>query len=102
MSEIVVTDEPGSDRYAIDVDGARAGLLTYELEPQRISLMHAEIDPAMEGRGLGSRLIAFALEDARARGLAVLPFCPFVKSYIERHGEYLELVPEPSRARLGL
>lgn len=102
MSEVVVTDQPSSDRYVIDVDGTRAGLLTYELELEQISLMHAEIDPTMEGRGFGSKLIAFALEDARERGLAVLPFCPFVRSYIKRHAEYLELVPEASRGRLGL
>jgi predicted GNAT family acetyltransferase len=47
-------------------------------------------------------LIRFALEDARARRLAVLPFCPFVKSFIERHREFEELVPEAYREQFGL
>lgn len=102
MSEVVISDQPGSDRYVIEVEGARAGLLTYRLAPEKISFMHAEVDPSMEGRGLGSRLVAFALDDARRRGLAVLPFCPFVASYIHAHREYLELVPEAGRARFGL
>jgi hypothetical protein len=32
----------------------------------------------------------------------VLPFCPFVKAFIERHDEFLELVPESFRAQFGL
>jgi hypothetical protein len=102
MSEVVIADEPGSASFVIEVDGARAGFVSYRLEPEQISFMHAEVDPSMQGQGLGSRLIAFALDDARERRLAVLPFCPFVKSYIERNREYLELVPEPSRGQFGL
>ncbi len=43
-------------------------------------------------------LVAFALGEARERGLAVLPFCPFVKAYIQRHREYVELVPADRRS----
>jgi hypothetical protein len=102
MSEVVICDQPGSDRYVIEVEGARAGFLTYRLAPEKISFMHAEVEPSMEGRGIGSRLVAFALDDARRRGLAVLPLCPFVASYIHDHGEYRELVPEAVRGRFGL
>jgi uncharacterized protein len=102
VSEIVIADEPGADRYEITVAGVPAGFVTYRLEPGQISLLHAEVDATMEHRGLGSRLIGFALDDARRRGLGVLPFCPFVRSYIERHSEYLELVPAAERGRFGL
>ena len=63
---------------------------------------HTEIDDAFEGRGLGSILIRAALDAARGRGLAVRPDCPFVRGYIARHSEYLDLVPVDLRARLGL
>ncbi|MFD5436489.1 GNAT family N-acetyltransferase [Kitasatospora sp. NPDC127067] len=43
-----------------------------------------------------------ALDDARARGLHVLPYCPFIRGWIRKHPEYADLVPEASRARLGL
>jgi hypothetical protein len=56
----------------------------------------------IQGRGLADRLIRFALEDARARGLAVLPFCPFVKAFIERHREFEALVPNTYREQFGL
>lgn len=51
---------------------------------------------------LGGKLVAHALDDVRARGLAVLPFCPFVNSYIEGHPEYLDLVPAEHREKFGL
>ncbi len=83
-------------------DGERAGFVIYRLEPERIALLHTEVDDAFEGQGIGGALISGALDDARARGLAVLPFCPFVRGYISKHPEYLDLVPEDERERFEL
>jgi uncharacterized protein len=99
---IAVSDNPGEHRYEIALDGERAGFVKYRLKPGQIALIHTEVDDRFEGQGLGGRLIAFALDDARSRDLAVLPFCPFVKAYIQRHPEYLELVPEGRRGDFGL
>ena len=68
----------------------------------QISFIHTEVDEEFEGQGLGSALVAEALDDARKRDLAVLPFCPFVNSYISNHPEYLDLVPEADRKRFDL
>jgi uncharacterized protein len=68
----------------------------------RSRIRGTEIDPRFEGRGLGSQLIAEALDDARRRQLAVLPFCPFVRSFIASHADYVGLVPEERRAAFGL
>ena len=104
MSEvqIAIADDPAGHRYEIRVDGEPAGLLQYRLRPDLIELVHTEIDEEFEGRGLGSRLISFALNDARERGLAVLPFCPFVNDYIQRHRQYVDLVPEGRREEFEL
>ncbi|GAA3480437.1 hypothetical protein GCM10018966_049670 [Streptomyces yanii] len=53
-------------------------------------------------RGLGGLLARGALDDARTRGLRVLPYCPFIRGWIGKHPEYADLVPEASRARFGL
>jgi predicted GNAT family acetyltransferase len=100
--EVSVADDPASGRYVIEAGGTRAGFLTYKLSDGRIALNHAEIDPASEGTGLGSQLVTYALQDARARGLEVLPHCPFVRHYIEHHDEFQNLVPEAVRGRFGL
>jgi predicted GNAT family acetyltransferase len=96
-AQTTVVDNSGAERYEIQVDGKPAGLLQYRLQPGLIELVHTEIDEEFEGRGLGSRLISFALNDARERELAVLPLCPFVKDYIQRHRQYVDLVPEGRR-----
>jgi predicted GNAT family acetyltransferase len=97
-----VADNPERQRYEIGVDEEPAGFVRYRLRPGQISLDHTEIDARFEGQGLGSELVSFALDDARERGLAALPFCPFVKAYIQRHREYVDLVPEDRRAEFGL
>ena len=99
---VAVRDVPERERYEVTLDGLAAGHLAYLLRPGLIALVHTEIDERFEGHGLGSSVIRFALEDARERGLAVLPSCPFVKSFIERHREYADLVPADMRARFGL
>lgn len=91
-SEIAVADRPEADRYEITADGERVGFVSYCLAPEVITFLHAEIDPARKRNGLGSRLVAGALDDARARGLKVRPVCPFVAAYIERHSDYRDLL----------
>lgn len=100
--QIAVTDNPDAQRYEIRLDGELAGFAEYRLHPGLIELVHTEIDEEFEGRGAASQLISFALEDARKRNLAVLPFCPFVEDYIQRHRHYADLVPEERRQSFGL
>jgi predicted GNAT family acetyltransferase len=101
-AQIGVTDNADGGRYEIHVGGELAGFLTYRLRSGLIELVHTEIDEEFEGRGLGSQLISFALDDARERGLAVLPFCPFANDYLQRHRQYVDLVPEGRREEFGL
>ncbi len=99
---IEVADAPDRERYELSIEGAVVGFTAYRTRPGLIAFIHTEVDERLEGRGLAGRLIRFALEDARARGLAVLPFCPFVKGFIERHREFEALVPETYREQFGL
>ncbi len=99
-----VLDAPESSRFEIHADGRLAGFAQYRMKGGGLIVFtHTEIDDAFEGRGLGSTLVRAALDAARARNLAVRPDCPFVRAYIARHpGDYLDLVPEELRPRLGL
>jgi predicted GNAT family acetyltransferase len=99
---INVIDAPDRDRYEISIDGEVVGFTAYATRPGLIAFVHTEVDERLQGRGLADRLIRFALEDSRARGLAVLPFCPFVKAFIERHREFEDLVPDPYRKQFDL
>ncbi len=97
-----IADNPKQQRYEISVEGELAGFVQYRAKPGLIALIHTEVDDRFEGQGLGGRLIAHALDDARAQGLAVLPFCPFANAYIQRHPEYVDLVPEDRRQAFDL
>ena len=98
-----VTDDRARSRFEITEDGARVGFLTYRTAPGVLDLVHTEVDPDHGGRGLAGIMVRYALDDARARGLAVLPHCPYVARFIGEHtDEYLDLVPEARRAQFGL
>ena len=87
-----VRDAPDLNRYEIRADGDLAGFAAYRLDGDRIVMTHTEIDPAFEGRGLGSALARSALDDARARGRTVEARCPFIASWIRKHQEYVDLL----------
>ncbi|MFD0866118.1 GNAT family N-acetyltransferase [Tessaracoccus lubricantis] len=87
-----VTNNPERKRYEIRLDGELAGFADYILSNDLITFTHTEIDPAFEGKGLGSTLVREALDDVRAAGdRKVLPLCPFVKSWLQRHHDYADL-----------
>src|SRR4051812_112439 len=98
-----VRDNPAGSRYEIHGDGVLAGFAAYRLLSGRIAFTHTETDPALAGRGLAKNLVVEALDDARRRGLAVLPFCPYVRAVIARDpGRHLDLVRREDRARFEL
>jgi predicted GNAT family acetyltransferase len=88
----VVRDNPDALRYEILRDDRLLGEIRYRTEPGVITLVHTEVKLAAEGQEVGSRLVAGALEDIRARGLRVEPVCRFVSAYLSRHPEYGDLV----------
>jgi uncharacterized protein len=90
--DVRVTDNADQRRYEIYLGDTRAGFLSYRAEKDRIVLVHTEIAPELQGGGLGTRLVAAALEDVRARGLSIVPRCPFVVDYIRDHPEAAALV----------
>lgn len=92
MADIEVRDVPDQHRYEARLDGAVAGRAYYRSRGARVVFTHTEVDPAVEGRGVGSALARGALDDVRARGLRAVPSCPFIAAWIARHPDYADLV----------
>jgi uncharacterized protein len=88
---MTVTNNEVAQQFEVHVGGLLARLM-YERTGERVIFAHTEVPAVLEGRGVGSLLARAALDDARARQLQVVPHCPFVRGYIERHPEYRELV----------
>jgi len=72
--------------------GGEPAVLTYRRRDGEIELLHTEVPPTLEGKGIGSALARTALEYARDHGLRVVPICRFVQAYIRDHPEYASLV----------
>jgi predicted GNAT family acetyltransferase len=94
-----VVDVPEASRYELRLGGRLVGLAAYRHRDGRIVFTHTKVDDAYEGHGFGSRLAEAALQDARRQGLEVVPLCPFIASYIDRHPEYQPLVAAGYRER---
>ena len=93
MSEFTVTDQPQLHRYEVRAeDGSVVGFSAYRRDGAVVVFTHTEVDDAMEGQGVGSRLVRGALDDVRAAGLTIRPLCPFVRAYVDGHPEYADLV----------
>ena len=97
MSDVTVRDNPAELRYEAREGDRLLGEIRYRTEPGLVVLVHTDVASSAEGSGVGSALVAGALDDIRARGLRVVPVCPFVAAYVRRHPGYADLVaPDPA------
>ena len=87
---------PDARRFEVHAEGKTA-FLSYRRDGDRLVLIHTEVPESLRDRGIGGRLARFALDYAKREGLGVVPRCPFVKTYIQEHPEYLPLVPGSAR-----
>jgi uncharacterized protein len=100
--DLQVTDNTDQSRFEIRADGELAGFVQYEVRDNEIDFTHTQTDDRFRGHGIAGRLVLSALETARERNLMVLPYCPFVRSWITGHREYSDLVPADRRAQFDL
>lgn len=91
-TETIARDD-ARHRYILRTeDGTEAGYIEFHEDGRVIDMPHTIVDPKFEGRGYGTKLVRFALDDARGRGLKVKPTCPFIARYIDKHEEYQDLL----------
>jgi predicted GNAT family acetyltransferase len=102
MTDVTISHHPESGHFIAKIDGEGAGYIEYKRRGSDIAILHTIVDPAFEGHGVGSALAQVALATARREGWGVLPYCPFIQSYILRHPSELELVPPERRVAFRL
>ena len=86
-----VIDNHAERRFELHADGEMS-VLTYRISGDRIRLIHTEVPRDQRGRGYADLLARAALERAARDHLRVVPLCPFVRAFLERHPEYNTLV----------
>jgi predicted GNAT family acetyltransferase len=91
-SEPTVRNDPEANRYEIVEDGRVVGIAAYHHRGDTLVFTHTEVDQDAGHSGLGSTLVRAALDDVRSQGAKIVPLCPFVRGWIERHPDYADLV----------
>jgi predicted GNAT family acetyltransferase len=99
-SGIKVEDNQAENRYEASDGGGVTGVARYVRRGGRTIFVHTEVDEDRQGAGVASAMIAAALDAERAAERPVVPLCPFVRSFIERHTAYADLVDYPLLAAI--
>jgi predicted GNAT family acetyltransferase len=97
---IELVDHPLGGHYDAVVDGATAGSAFYRVVEGRLVVTHTEVRDEFEGQGVGGAIAKGLLATVRANGQQIVPLCPFISGYIERHPEYEDLVDRATYDRL--
>lgn len=86
---LIDNEERKQYEFHIGGDSAR---IEYIKAQGKIFLMHTEVPAKFEGKGIGSALVRQVLDDIQQKGLMLVPLCPFVAAYLNRHPEYNALL----------
>jgi uncharacterized protein len=90
--DLTVTDNLFEGRYEALLDDEVVGTAEYELSDDLMILIHTDVEPMHQDQGIGGALARFVVNDARRRGLRVRPVCPFLRSWLDRHPDYADLI----------
>lgn len=86
-----ITNNVNGQRFEAPV-GNDVAFISYRWENGRLALMHTEVPEAFEGKGIASKLAAFAFEQAKQQQRKVIVFCPYISTWLKRHHEYNALI----------
>lgn len=101
MTEPDIRDNAERRRYELPVDGEVA-VVTYNLNAPNLMITETLVPERLEGQGLASRLARHVIADAQARGLKILPVCPYFAAYLQKHPEHADAVHSTYRGVLGI
>ncbi|MBO6717354.1 MAG: N-acetyltransferase [Rhizobiaceae bacterium] len=91
--EVEETDSKG--RYVHRAGGAEAEMTFSKAGPRLLIIDHTEVPDAFRGQGVGAKLVARAVEDARKSGKKIIALCPFAAAQFRRHDEWQDVIQQP-------
>lgn len=95
LPEICLEDEGSKGRYVLRAaNGAEAEIVFTKVGEHEITLDHTEVPEAFRGQGVGVKLVARAVEDARSSGRKIVPLCPFAAAQFSRHPEWADVLKQ--------
>ena len=88
-----VIDNKEMNRFETEIDDHQA-IIEYSVMPNILSLNHIEVDKELAGKGVASEMTETVLLQIEQRGLKVIPICPFIKKYIQKHPEWNSIIAD--------
>jgi uncharacterized protein len=101
-TSVTIENNTEKQQYEAKLIGKVVAFAEYRPIGQSIMFTHTEVNEDLEGKGVGSQLIRHALGDTRAKGMTAIPMCPFVKIFIQRHKEFIDVVHPSHRKVFGM
>lgn len=92
LADTPVKDNARKNRFELDYDNKLAVVEYRKLDDETLALTHTEVDPSLEGEGVGSHLVKSVLEYVDRNNLRIVPLCPFVAVYLKRHPDWNRIV----------
>lgn len=92
LDEAKVHNNHHHHRFELEIDGKLSIIAYQEIDDQTLAIVHTEVDRSLEGKGVGSRLVAGMLSYVEDHDLKIVPLCPFVAAYLERHPDWNRVV----------
>jgi uncharacterized protein len=99
---ITIDNNTDKQQYEAKLNGKVVAFAEYRPIGQSVMFTHTEVNEDLEGKGVAGQLIHFALEDTKAKGMTAIPMCPFVKIFIQRHKEFIDVVHPSHRSVFGM
>lgn len=97
MSDYQLINNIEEGQYEFHIEGQIAKAVYKESGENIITITHVSVPPALEGKGIGSQLVKQVLNDIEKQELKVIPICPFVDFYIQRHPEWNKILAKEEK-----
>ena len=92
MNENAIKNNTHHHQFELVTDGKRSIVAYQKVDDDTLALTHTEVDPSLEGHGVGSKLVEDVLQYVEQNNLKIVPLCPFVAVYLKRHPDLNRVV----------
>ncbi|WP_317046723.1 GNAT family N-acetyltransferase [Spirosoma pollinicola] len=92
MNETNIKNNTHRHQFELDTDGKLSIVVYQKVDDETLALTHTEVDPSLEGHGVGSKLVEGVLQYIEQHDLKIVPLCPFVSVYLKRHPDWQRVV----------
>lgn len=92
-NEVQLKIEGKKGFFYIEIEGKQEAMMTFVFAGEdKIIIDHTEVNPGNEGKGLGKKMVAKAVEYARENKVKIIPLCPFAKSGFDKVPEFRDVL----------